>query len=352
MKPMDATPQDVLNRLVHEAIPETWRLRFNVTNCIIRECSWSTAALDTLERRHSKDAPRQEEAPIIAFVYEGRARLIDGNNRVNKWVRERNANNHTVLLIEFVRQPIVKTTFQTFLVSLFCANLCGCFEIEQPARRYQASPVKQVEHVQARNFTLVKDESSENERRAIARLHVVIHGAITEEGVRDLLDQLYESAMNRKDFRYHDGPTGVTIYVYQSESHFESEMGQWVGMLTKGKNDSNPSVTIRNDLIASIDGGPRKDRFGLSELQRREVWNQIIAAEDRATREANERFPIERTSSVQQANERLDHVKTLIEKYRHDVASKNGLTEEQLNAISTEAVQGNWPFPRLNEAGP
>jgi hypothetical protein len=82
------------------------------------------------------------------------------------------------------------------------------------------------------------------------------------------------------------------------------------------------------------------------------VWNQIIAAEDRATREANERFPIERTSSVQQANERLDHVKTLIEKYRHDVASKNGLTEEQLNAISTEAVQGNWPFPRLNEAGP
>jgi hypothetical protein len=98
----DQTPIDALNRLFHEAAPDAKSIRLSEMNCGIVSESWTTKMLAGLHRRHVRATPSVEGCSILVVRWQCNQYLIDGSNRVNKWVNESNASNHDVLVIVVV----------------------------------------------------------------------------------------------------------------------------------------------------------------------------------------------------------------------------------------------------------
>ena len=81
-------------------------------------------------------------------------------------------------------------------------------------------------------------------------IHAVVSGNITEPSLKALLRKLYNEARAKRGFKYHGGKaTHVFIYLYASHAHFESGMGQWLGMLSKIGDNKAAEIEIRPNLI-------------------------------------------------------------------------------------------------------
>ncbi len=93
---------------------------------------------------------------------------------------------------------------------------------------------------------------------------------------------------------------------------------------------------------------PKEIKFGLSESERRQIWHEMIVAEDRATQEGEAMYPV----TVQNANRELlekqtEEIMVRVEKCRDELARKYGLTRQQLTRIVAEATMNDWPMPPL-----
>lgn len=100
-KSNDGTANDALNRLVREYVPAARDVRLGEENCSIREESWTNDQLAQVARRHSRANPKHEAGPLLVVVYNGVGYLVDGNNRVNKWIAQQDIGFHPVLIIEY-----------------------------------------------------------------------------------------------------------------------------------------------------------------------------------------------------------------------------------------------------------
>ena len=98
-KKSDPTPVDALNRLFHEAASKARSIRLSKANCRVMSESWSTGRLAGLYRRHDQANPDHEECPVLVVCWREKHYLIDGANRINKWVKEQNEDSHAVLVI-------------------------------------------------------------------------------------------------------------------------------------------------------------------------------------------------------------------------------------------------------------
>jgi hypothetical protein len=91
-------------------------------------------------------------------------------------------------------------------------------------------------------------------------------------------------------------------------------------------------------------------KFGLTEAQRRDVYLDILGAEDHAELEADRRYPPPDPSAPsdrwqRRAETREQFRKQADEEDRKAIAKRYGLTTEQLAAIGAEGVQQSWPRP-------
>jgi hypothetical protein len=184
-------------------------------------------------------------------------------------------------------------------------------------------------------------------------LHAVVSGTLTELGLKQLLQKLYDEANATRGFKYHGGtPTHVFIYLYTSRDHFKSGMGQWIAMLSKVGEGSRVDTQVRTDLIAQLDAKPEV-KHGLPESKRKEIFRAIVAAEDRADADAQRMYPLpdplkpgySQARASEQIMKQAEALNALTEKYRAQVAKRYGITEEQLQDISVEAIEKNWPMP-------
>lgn len=75
--------------------------------------------------------------------------------------------------------------------------------------------------------------------------------------------------------------------------------------------------------------------FGLTEQTRREIFKELVAAEDRAWAEAD-RLDVN-------GNKRIE----LQEKYKQEVMEKYNITKQISKKIENEGMKENWPFPPL-----
>jgi hypothetical protein len=187
------------------------------------------------------------------------------------------------------------------------------------------------------DHTVLKDELSETPGKTQVLQELLVSPEIAESDLRSLLSARLEEANRRGGFRYHDRPTVVGIYAYSSKADAASGVGQWVGMLSKTPSSVRPDIRISSS-VGNL--SPDEERFGLSELQRRDVFKQIVLAEDRGQAEAERRHP---TNLDQQY--KLDEV--LSRAYKDDLAKQFELTPSQLNDIASEAFVENWPLPPL-----
>lgn len=88
-------------------------------------------------------------------------------------------------------------------------------------------------------------------------LHAVVSGTITESGLKQVLQKLYDEANATRGFKYHGGkPTHVFIYLYTSQEHFKSGMGQWVAMLSRVGEGSRIDTQVKTDLITQLGAEP------------------------------------------------------------------------------------------------
>jgi len=94
-------------------------------------------------------------------------------------------------------------------------------------------------------------------------------------------------------------------------------------------------LTIMVLLLAA--GSGAEEQFGLTESQRQQVFRDLGAAENRAEREAAQKFEADPESQGQ-----FDFTMRLKAEYRSEIARKYGLTEDQLVVIDAEGYEKGW----------
>jgi hypothetical protein len=184
-------------------------------------------------------------------------------------------------------------------------------------------------------------------------LHAVVSGTLTELGLKQLLQKLYDEANAMRGFKYHGGkPTHVFIYLYTSREHFKSGMGQWIAMLSKIGENSRVDTKVKTELISQLDAKPEV-KHGLPESKRKEIFKATVTAEDRANADVQRMYPppdplkpdYSQAKASAQVMKQADALNTLGKKYKAEVAKRYGITEEQLRDISVEGIEKNWPMP-------
>jgi hypothetical protein len=92
------TASECLNRLVRERV-ENKGLRVDEETATVAHELWSTTRLHELDRKHDRTNKENDRRPIVVVVHGDRKLLIDGNHRVNRWLREATIDDHEVLVI-------------------------------------------------------------------------------------------------------------------------------------------------------------------------------------------------------------------------------------------------------------
>ncbi|MCB2226269.1 MAG: hypothetical protein KQH53_06280 [Desulfarculaceae bacterium] len=206
----------------------------------------------------------------------------------------------------------------------------------------------------ALKYNIIDRELYDAPIKTQVELHVQINGTITEANLRQLLQNLYLQETSKTSFNYHSGrPTHVFIYLYTSRDHFDSGMGQWIGMLSKVGDEDPVKISIKSDLIEKIKELP-KTIHGLDEAKRREIFVTIVKAEDKSHAEAEAAYPLPNPSqpgySQDDAREQLKRQAAasnkLLEIYENDIAKQYNITLDQLKDIGLEGVTNNWPMPK------
>lgn len=91
--------------------------------------------------------------------------------------------------------------------------------------------------------------------------------------------------------------------------------------------------------------GESEDKFGFSEEERRQIFKEIIAAEDRAMNEADTKYPLDKAGvTMDDFEKNSDLNNELTEKYKGQVRKKYGITEDQEMEIIVEAFMEGWPM--------
>lgn len=197
-------------------------------------------------------------------------------------------------------------------------------------------------------FVIVGHEVSDEPLKTQVETHAVVSGEITEAGLRHVLQKLFDDAMATPGLRYHGGhPTNVYIYLYSSKEHYESRAGQWIARLIKTP-DSPPNSTLDSKAIGTLAAKP-EDKEGRSESERQQIFTADALAEDRAQSESEAAFPVNETTATgaiaQQIKKQQEMRRTLAEKYKSEVAAHFGITAKQLEEVTKEGIEKNWPLP-------
>lgn len=206
------------------------------------------------------------------------------------------------------------------------------------------STLKEV--VELPKYSVYSEEVYDTPIKTQITLHVIIEeDKINEELVRNLLNNLYSKSMKQTGFDYRTNPSSAYIYIYTSKEKAQSGMGQWIGMISKSHADTQSSIRISDTQMNSLNE-VEENKWGLTYEQRQEVWTELIKSEDRAQKEAEKKYPLDKPGLT------LDDLKKngslsneLNEKYDKAIATKYGLKMEILDSVSLEGIMNGWAFP-------
>ncbi len=108
------------------------------------------------------------------------------------------------------------------------------------------------------------------------------------------------------------------------------------------------SIEVTHNLEEYLEQRGRSDeRFGFTEEQRRQIFKEIVAAEDRATAAAERIYPMDvfdpnyKPENIGKHFEKSDEFS---ETYRAKVREKYGISEEIQKQISVEGLTERWPM--------
>ena len=214
------------------------------------------------------------------------------------------------------------------------------------------------------DYRVIDSNVSDTKSKTFVRLDVVLKNPknYNENQVKDLLNHLYDSIMNTEDYKYHNSPNSSNIFIYETEEHFQSGMGQWIGKISKSKNEDSPN--LKTQFIKTEDSNKEvvenDNLTGISEEKQREIWKKLILAEDKANEKAEEKYPtkisdqeLEDLSQIEKFKQRAqenseknyEYQKELYEQYKSEIIKEYDINPNTLKAISSKGLTQNWPFP-------
>ncbi len=102
------------------------------------------------------------------------------------------------------------------------------------------------------------------------------------------------------------------------------------------------AIKIKDNLEQYLTQKSKNENlYNLTESERRQFFKDIVAAEDRAHREADVKYP---TANLNNFQKNDDEYNRLSEIYREQVRKSYNLTKEQGNTIMNEGFKENWPL--------
>jgi len=204
----------------------------------------------------------------------------------------------------------------------------------------QPKPSKKT-NVQIPQYTIADEKVDEMPLKTQVEMRVLVSGDLTEAGLRSLLSKLHNEIRGRTGFTHHQHPTHIFIYAHTEEGQVGT--AGWVAMLSRVGEDASPKIKVNTEMLAALKE-PKEATFGLTEEQRRAYWKESIAAERRAQREADQKFPITPTVSRDTLDKNADYAFSYGERYKTQVRQKYNLTDEQMYEVVSEAMTKNWPM--------
>lgn len=102
--------------------------------------------------------------------------------------------------------------------------------------------------------------------------------------------------------------------------------------------DVRNSVNVETDVTQTV-------RFGLSVVERKQFFRETVAAEDRADKEAEEKYPLDDPNMTMEFVEKYAELyQSLSEKYKMEVRNSYGLSESEAIQVVVEGVSAKWPM--------
>ena len=96
----DPAPQVGLNRIAAKCLKLDQPQSFDPSNCTVHEKFLSPHELQYFERYHERQNPRREGGSIVALSYRGKMYVLDGHNRIGRWLKDGITEPRSVLVIE------------------------------------------------------------------------------------------------------------------------------------------------------------------------------------------------------------------------------------------------------------
>ncbi len=206
-------------------------------------------------------------------------------------------------------------------------------EFRQQPLSPKAQPKTKIEQetVIMPDYSVYDEEIYEIPLKTQVLLRVLVSGEITEAGLRALLNKLYASTKARTGFKYHQSPTNIYIYAFTSKEKGQSGSIAHLGM---SNGQAKPVITVSERQMAQLGKKP-KQRFGLTEAERKRIYKEIFKAEEMGLKAAEKKHG---------SPAPLEAIKRYSDQYRNQLAKKHELARNQLGEINMEGIEKDWPF--------
>ncbi len=269
----------------------------------------------------------------------------------------------------------IKRAFSVLNISVTAARRMKSFPVKSRARSSRALNIIIIITLSglalssclkdlAIDYSIMDENIIDAPDNTLVSLKIKISGEITPDNCRELLNRLYNQYRYKKGLDFSKKQNGLFFYLYDS-TETADDPEQWLGMLNWASPAAKPQITIKENLIPGIKKGITR-KFGLSLKKRKEIFEAAVLASERATFEAQNKFPIltldqssrqdisySQILSTDKANKQLkkqtEYIRLNAPKYLKETARKFNISDIILTEIIIEGYRDKWPLPVLEE---
>lgn len=184
---------------------------------------------------------------------------------------------------------------------------------------------------------------------------VVIDSIINEEQAKSTINKII-SDLIKKDQDIDE----IILWLYSEEDLVDDGTGYDIGSaifaplgelgnvdseIASSNNKSNYKISysIKNNLEEYLKNRNKsEDIFGFSVEERKQIFKDVVSAQDKARSEADKKYPVDDYLTNYENNS--NEYKRLTDIYEKEVLGKWGITNEQKSEISREAQVKFWPL--------
>lgn len=185
--------------------------------------------------------------------------------------------------------------------------------------------------------------------------YVVINSIINEDQAKSTINKIIlDLISNDQDI------DEIILWLYSEEDLVDDSAGYDIGSaifaplgelgnvdseIASSNNKSNYKISysIKNNLEEYLKNRNKsEDIFGFSVEERKQIFKDVVSAQDKARSEADKKYPVDDYLTNYENNS--NEYKRLTDIYEKEVLGKWGITNEQKSEISREAQVKFWPL--------